>query len=67
VSHRYGRLPGIELRELTDDVFANTDATLILTDHDAYDYDNIVRKSKIVIDTRNATRNIADREKIILA
>jgi UDP-N-acetyl-D-glucosamine dehydrogenase len=68
VSHRYGRLPGIELRELTDDVFANTDATLILTDHDAYDYERIVRLSKTVIDARNATHSIStDRDKIILA
>jgi UDP-N-acetyl-D-glucosamine dehydrogenase len=68
VSHRYGRLPGTELSGLSDDVFLNTDATLILTDHDAFDYDRIVRLSKTVIDTRNATRNIiTDREKIILA
>lgn len=67
VSHRYGRLPGVELPELTDDALMNNDATLILTDHDAYDYDRIVRLSKTVIDTRNATRNIANRENIILA
>jgi UDP-N-acetyl-D-glucosamine dehydrogenase len=68
VSHRYGRLPGVELLELTDDAFLNTDATLILTDHDAFDYDRIVLLSKTVIDTRNATRNIfTDRDKIILA
>ena len=67
VSQRYGRLPGVELLELTDDAFLNTDATLILTDHDRFDYDRIVRLSKAVIDTRNATRNIANRKKIILA
>jgi UDP-N-acetyl-D-glucosamine dehydrogenase len=68
VSHRYGPLPGVELSELSDDVFLNVDATLILTDHDAFDYDRIVRLSNSVIDTRNATRNVANgREKIILA
>jgi UDP-N-acetyl-D-glucosamine dehydrogenase len=68
VSQRYGRLPGVELLELTDDAFLNTDATLILTDHDRFDYDRIVRLSKAVIDTRNATRNVStDRDKIILA
>jgi UDP-N-acetyl-D-glucosamine dehydrogenase len=67
LSHRYGPLPGVELPELTDDAILNSDATLILTDHDAFDYDRIVRLSKTVIDTRNATRSIADREKIILA
>lgn len=67
VSHRYGRLPGVELKELTDDALLNSDATLILTDHDAFDYDRIVRLSRTVIDTRNATRNITNRDKIILA
>jgi UDP-N-acetyl-D-glucosamine dehydrogenase len=68
VSHRYGRLPGVELPELSDDALLNADATLILTDHDAFDYDRIVRLSAAVIDTRNATRNVAtNRDKIILA
>jgi len=68
VSHRYGRLPGTELRELSDDVIAGADATLILTDHDAFDCERIVQLSKSVIDTRNATRSItSQREKIVLA
>jgi UDP-N-acetyl-D-glucosamine dehydrogenase len=68
VSHRYGSLPGVELSELSDDALLNGDATLILTDHDAFDYDRIVRLSASVIDTRNATRNVAtNRDKIILA
>ena len=68
VSHRYGSLPGVELTELSDDAILASDATLILTDHDAFDYDHIVRLSNSVIDTRNATRNVtANREKIILA
>jgi UDP-N-acetyl-D-glucosamine dehydrogenase len=68
VSHRYGSLPGIELTELSDDAILASDATLILTDHDAFDYEHIVQLSNTVIDTRNATRNVkANREKIILA
>jgi UDP-N-acetyl-D-glucosamine dehydrogenase len=68
MSHRYGRLPGVELAELSDDAFLNSDATLILTDHDMFDYDRIVRLSASVIDTRNATRDvITNREKIIFA
>jgi UDP-N-acetyl-D-glucosamine dehydrogenase len=67
VSHRYGPLPGVELRELTDDAIQNNDATLILTDHDAFDYERIVRFSKTVIDTRNATARVTtERGKIIL-
>jgi UDP-N-acetyl-D-glucosamine dehydrogenase len=34
------------------------DAVLIITDHSAYDYRHIVAESKIVVDTRNATKGI---------
>jgi len=68
VSHRYGRLPGTELAELSDDALLNADAALILTDHDAFDYERIVRLSSAVIDTRNATRRVeTQREKILFA
>ena len=68
VSHRYGKLRGSELQALTEDAMAKADAAIILTDHDAFDYDQIVRCSKLVIDTRNATRNVSEgREKIVLA
>lgn len=68
VSHRYGRLPGVEIPALDADILARQDATLILTDHDAFDYDQIVASSKLVIDTRNATARVTKgREKIVLA
>jgi UDP-N-acetyl-D-glucosamine dehydrogenase len=34
------------------------DCVLIVTDHSDYDYARIVSESKLVVDTRNATRNI---------
>jgi UDP-N-acetyl-D-glucosamine dehydrogenase len=68
VSHRYGRLPGAELAELSDDALRDSDATLILTDHDVLDYERIVRLSNVVIDTRNATRLVrTQRAKIVFA
>jgi UDP-N-acetyl-D-glucosamine dehydrogenase len=42
------------------------DLTIILTDHSTYDYDHIVKNSKLVVDTRNACDNIKS-EKIIKA
>jgi UDP-N-acetyl-D-glucosamine dehydrogenase len=39
---------------LTSDVIGSYDAVLIATDHDGIDYGNLVRHSKIVVDTRNA-------------
>ena len=44
---------------------AAQDCVLIATDHTAYDYDFIVKHSKLVVDTRNATRGVkSGREKI---
>jgi UDP-N-acetyl-D-glucosamine dehydrogenase len=34
------------------------DCVIIVTDHSDYDYEKIVRESKLVIDTRNATKKI---------
>ena len=34
------------------------DAVMIVTDHSDYDYEKIVRESRLVIDTRNATKGI---------
>ena len=44
------------------------DAVLIITDHDGVNYDDLVKGSQLVVDTRNATSKIDDPEgKIILA
>src|SRR5579864_9380189 len=52
--------------ELTPDRLASYDCVLIATDHSSYDYEAIVRHSKLVVDTRNATRKIKEgREKIV--
>jgi UDP-N-acetyl-D-glucosamine dehydrogenase len=41
------------------------DVVVISTDHDAIDYGQLVRDAKLVIDTRNATRNVTfGRDKI---
>jgi UDP-N-acetyl-D-glucosamine dehydrogenase len=40
------------------------DCVLIVTDHSDYDYERIVRESKLVVDTRKATRGI-DSPKIV--
>jgi len=40
------------------------DCVLIMTDHSSYDYSAIVKQSKLVVDTRNATKGIVS-EKIV--
>ena len=53
---------------LTAETLAAADAVLIATDHSQFDYDFIVQHSQLVVDTRNATRDVpTDREKIVLA
>jgi UDP-N-acetyl-D-glucosamine dehydrogenase len=48
--------------------FGEYDATLICTDHDAIDYAALVRHSALVIDTRNATKNVQEfRDRIVRA
>lgn len=52
---------------LTEENLAAMDCVVIVTDHSAYKYEDIVAASAMVVDTRNACRNVfADREKIIL-
>jgi UDP-N-acetyl-D-glucosamine dehydrogenase len=53
---------------LTRDELERADAVVIATDHSVFDYDFIVAKSKLVIDTRNATKEVrTGREKIVRA
>ena len=52
--------------EPTPEVLKTYDAVVIATDHSAYDYPAIVRDSRLVIDTRNATGAVREnREKIV--
>ena len=44
---------------------ADFDAALICTDHDDVDYDFLVNHSKLVLDTRNATKGIDDTDQKI--
>jgi UDP-N-acetyl-D-glucosamine dehydrogenase len=43
------------------------DCVVIVTDHSNYDYEFIVKHSKLVVDTRNATKNLNPSNKIIKA
>jgi UDP-N-acetyl-D-glucosamine dehydrogenase len=58
-------LAGIRSVDLTPETLAAQDAVLIATDHSTIDYGFVVRHAPLVVDTRNATRDIvAGREKI---
>ena len=52
---------------LDEERLKRADCILITTDHSSYDYNKVVISSKLVIDTRNATKEVRDgRNKIIL-
>lgn len=62
---RRHELSHMESVELTPEFLASQDCILIATDHTAYDYAEIVRHAPLVIDTRNATKQVTEgREKI---
>ncbi len=46
--------------ELTEKLLQDVDCVVITTDHSDYDYNWIVKNSKLVVDTKNATKNISD-------
>ena len=51
---------------LTARTLSQADCVAIITDHGSYDYEQIVKMSNLVIDTRNATKGVRQgRKKII--
>lgn len=62
---RHHDVPDMESQTLTPEYLGAQDCVLISTDHSAYDYDFVVKHAKLVVDTRNATKNVkSGREKI---
>lgn len=59
-----GRHYDLDMNSVPLDNLAQFDCVLIVTDHSDYDYERIVRESKLVIDSRNATKGISS-EKIV--
>jgi UDP-N-acetyl-D-glucosamine dehydrogenase len=62
------KLAGMKSVPFDGELLSQFDATMIATDHDCVDYDALVRWSRLVVDTRNATKAVSiGREKIVLA
>jgi UDP-N-acetyl-D-glucosamine dehydrogenase len=61
-------LTGRASRPLSREYLAEQDCVLVATDHSAFDWPWIVDQSKLVIDTRNATKGVtANRDRIVRA
>jgi UDP-N-acetyl-D-glucosamine dehydrogenase len=68
MTREHARLAGLKSVEWKPADFASYDAALICTDHDKIDFATLVANSKLVVDTRNATRKLTDhRERIVAA
>jgi UDP-N-acetyl-D-glucosamine dehydrogenase len=58
----------LESQELTPKYLQSQDCVVIVTDHSAYDWADVVKHAPLVVDTRNATREVkTGREKIVPA
>lgn len=51
--------------KLNKEILAKADCAVIITDHSHYDYKWIVENASVIFDTRNATKHIKNRKKII--
>ena len=52
--------------ELTPETLGSADAVLVATAHSSYDMDFVCRYARLVVDTRNATRNVTDSRACIV-
>ena len=58
-------VPEMASSEMTADYLTSLDCALIATDHSAFDYEFLVEHCKLIVDTRNATKNVnQNRDKI---
>ena len=65
---RHFDVPDLSHQDATPEYVSSLDCLLISTDHSAFDWNEIVPNAKLVIDTRNATKEVTvGREKIFKA
>jgi UDP-N-acetyl-D-glucosamine dehydrogenase len=58
------RVDGLNFESSPDESAAEADCVVIVTDHSAFDYQALVRNSRLVVDTRNALKGF-DSNKIV--
>jgi len=64
----YPYLEGLKSIDLTPETIRNHDVVLIATDHSSIDYEELVAEARLVLDTRNATKNVKNhRDRIVKA
>lgn len=66
-TREHAALAGKRSVSWSKDVVGSYDAALICTDHSTVNYSQLVEWSALVVDTRNATRAVTNRDKIVMA
>jgi UDP-N-acetyl-D-glucosamine dehydrogenase len=67
-TREHAELSGMRSIEWTPEKLETYDVALICTDHDDVDHEALVRSCPLVVDTRNAIRNVdCARERIVKA
>jgi len=62
--HKSGAV--LESAPLTEEAVTGADCVIILAHHSAYDYAWLVRHARLIVDTRNATRGIPNRDRNVI-
>jgi len=63
----YPDLPAMTSIELTDAALAGYDVVVIATDHAAYDWQQVVDHTALIVDTRHATRGVSGKAQVVYA
>lgn len=56
--------PDLKATSLTEQLIKKADCVAIITDHSSFNYQWIVDKAQMVVDTRNATKNVTGKKKV---
>ena len=51
------RLAGREMKPVSEEEASGADCVVIVTDHSAFDYQKLVERAKLIVDSRNALKN----------
>ena len=60
-SMRHYDVPRLASESLTSQYLSAQDCVLVATDHSSYDWDFIAQYSRVIVDTRNAMRNVKNQ------
>jgi UDP-N-acetyl-D-glucosamine dehydrogenase len=56
------RLDGVSLEAQPESAASQADCVVIITDHSAFDYKELVNRSALIVDTRNALRGVNSKK-----